>query len=250
MSLALAAAIVFAATSLAALAGVRVGRRLHDGVSDGERAQMYALEASLLGLLALLLGFSFAMAENRYDARKLLVVEEANAIGTARLRASVIADPRAVEIGQILERYVAVRLEGYRGRTARLHAALGESEELQRQAWSRASELARSDPRSLPAALLLQSLNEVIDVHGKRLAMGRNHIPTLVLLTLIFVATVTMAWVGACIGLSARRGGRLALVLALVISSVVAVIVDLDAPRSGLIRVGQSTLADLQRSFR
>lgn len=250
MSLAGAAMLVLAVTVLAAFIGLRVGRRMRDRIDDGERAQMYALEASLLGLLALLLGFSFAMAQSRYDARKLLVVDEANAIGTARLRTSAIADPRAAEIGQILERYVAIRIEGYRRRAADLRAAVRESEELQQQAWTRASELARADPRSLPAALLLQSLNEVIDVHGKRMAMGRNHIPALVLLTLIFVAVVAMAWVGACLGVSARRGGGLAVVLAVVVSCVVAVIVDLDQPRSGLIRVGQSTLGELQRSFR
>lgn len=249
MPLAVAAVLVVAATTLAALGGVRVGRRVQGRLGDGERAQLYALEASLLGLLALLLGFSFAMAQTRYDARKQLVIEEANALGTARLRTAAIADARAQEIEQILERYVTVRLRGYRQRGADFDSAVRESERLQREAWSRAADLARADPGSLPAALLLQSLNQVIDLHGERMAMGRNHIPPPVLWTLVFVAVVAMAWVGACVGVSARRGTGLVLLLAVVISAVITVIVDLDQPRSGLIRISQSTLADPQPSF-
>ncbi len=250
MPLVSVAVVVVVLTLVAAIAGVRLGRRHRDRLSDSARTQMYGLEASLLGLLALLLGFSFAMAESRYDLRKQLVVDEANAIGTARLRASVIGDARAVEIRRLLGEYVATRLGGYRARDAAgLRAALAESERLQGEIWARAGALARQDPRSLPAALLLQSLNEVIDLHAKRVAAGQNHIPTVVLLTLLAVAVVTMGWVGACIGFSTRRGTVPMLLLSLLISSVIVVIVDLDQPRVGLIRVTQTSLSDLQRSF-
>ena len=245
------AALALALTVLSSLVGLRIGRRLRDGVTDTERAQLYGVQASLLGILALLLGFSFAMGETRYDLRKQLVVEEANAVGTARLRASVIGGARGLELERLLGRYVTVRLEGYRARDAAgLHAALDESERLQRHAWKLASAIAAADPRSLPAALLLESLNQVIDLHAARVAAGRNHIPMVVLFMLLAVAAVAMGWVGAGIGVSSRHGLGMVLVLSLIVSLVIAVIVDLDQPRSGLVRIDQTTLGDLQRSFR
>ncbi|HEX8950335.1 MAG TPA: hypothetical protein VF945_00750, partial [Polyangia bacterium] len=237
MPLATTATLLLAATTLAAIVGVRIGHRLRERASERERTQMYGLQASLLGLLALLIGFSFAMAETRYDLRKQLVVDEANAIGTAWLRAGVVGDARAVEIQRLLEAYVAVRLQGYRAHEGGLRAALAESERLQREVWSRATAIARDDPRSLPASLLLQALNAVIDLHATRVAVGRNHIPTMVLATLWLVAVVTLAWVGVCAGMSGRRALTVTLLLSLLVSAVITVIVDLDQPRGGLIRV-------------
>ena len=85
MQLAVAAGLAFSLSVCASLVGVRIGRRMRATVTDPERTQLFGMEASLLGLLALLLGFSFAMANARFDSRKQLVIEEANAISTARL---------------------------------------------------------------------------------------------------------------------------------------------------------------------
>ncbi len=89
-------------TLLAGSVGVRVGRKLQAQLSDTERFQLFGVQASLLGLLALLLGFSFAMGQTRYDVRRRTVVDEANAIGTSRLRAEAVPDPVGSEIQALL----------------------------------------------------------------------------------------------------------------------------------------------------
>lgn len=246
MTFVVALGIVVPLTLASALVGVRVGRRIAGELSDSERTQLYGMQASLLGLLALLLGFSFAMAQTRFDLRKQLVVDESNAVGTARLRAGVVGDE---PMQRLLDDYVAVRLAGYAARDdAALAAVIDRSLALQRQLWTRISELGRRQPQSLPVSLLMQSVNEVIDLHTKRLAAGRNHVPGAVLLMLLFVAAVTMGWVGAGVGVGHRRGTATTLLLSLLISLVVGVVVDLDQPRAGLIRISQRPLAELLQS--
>ena len=124
------------------------------------------------------------------------------------------------------------------------------SERVQREVWSRAASLARAEPRSIPDGLLLQSLNEMIDLHALRLGAARNHIPPTVMTALVIVAIVAMGWVGASFGCTGRRGTVTTLILSALIAFVIAVIVDLDQPRAGLIRVSQAPLTDLQHLFR
>jgi hypothetical protein len=237
-------------TLVAAAIGRHFGRRLKSWISDEDRAEMHAIETSLLSLLALLLGFSFALSETRYSARRGLVVDEANAIGTARLRAMTIPGNAGTEIRRLLERYVDVRLAAYsKGSEDGLHDALPECEQLQQQMWAFATTVINDDPRSERASLLIQSINEVIDLNTKRLDASANQVPLPMLVTLIVVALVTMGWVGAVLGIGKTRGLATALTLSTVISLVVAVTVDLDRPRHGLIRIGQEPLAQLQRQF-
>ena len=245
------AAAVFGLTVLAAVVGARAGSTLQTRLSDAGRFQLFGIQASLLGLLALLLGFSFGMGQTRYDARRRLVVEEANAIATSRLRAEAVPDPVGAEIRALLEAYVESRLAIVRApNDAASYAAIAESERLQREVWSRAAKLAKADPRSIPNGLLLQSLNEMINLHALRLGAARNHIPSTVLAALILVAFAAMAWVGASVRSTGRRGTVTTLILSVLISFVITIIVDLDQPRGGLIRVSQTPLTDLQRSFR
>ena len=237
-------------TALAAVVGERVGRKLQTRISEPERFQLFGIQASLLGLLALLLGFSFGMGQTRYDVRRRLVVEEANAIGTSRLRAATVPDPAGAEIGRLLAAYLDSRLAIVSTRSdAAAHAAIAESERLQREVWSRAASLAKADPRSIPAGLLLQSLNETIDLHATRLGAARNHIPPTVMAALVVVAIAAMYWVGMAFGSTGRRGTLTSLILSALITFVIAVIVDLDQPRAGLIRVSQTPLLDLRRSL-
>jgi hypothetical protein len=250
MPLLVEAVVVLGLTMLAAVIGVRVGRKLQTRLGDTERFQLFGIQASLLGLLALLLGFSFGMGQTRYDVRRRLVVEEANAIGTSRLRAAAVPDPAGSEIQALLRAYLDSRLAIARARTeAGVSASIAESERLQREVWSRAASLAKAEPRSIPAGLLLQSLNEMIDLHASRLGAARNHIPPTVLTALVLVAIAAMGWVGASFGSTGRRGMATTLILSALIAFVIAVIVDLDQPRTGLIRVSQTPLLDLQRAF-
>ncbi len=238
-------------TALAAIVGVRVGRKLQQRLTESERSQLFGIEASLLGLLALMLGFSFGMGQTRYEVRRQLVVDEANAIATSWLRTAAVPDPGGSEIQSLLRAYVDSRLAIVSVRTdAAASGPIAESERLQREVWSRAASLAKADPRSIPTSLLLQSLNEMIDLHATRLAAARNHIPPTVLAALVVVAIAAIFWVGLAFGSTGRRGLVTTFILSALITFVIAVIVDLDQPRAGLIRVSQTPLLDLRRAFR
>jgi hypothetical protein len=242
------AVVVFGVTILAAVLGVRAGRRRQAVLSDQERSQLFAIQASLLGLLALLLGFSFGMGQSRYDLRRRLLLDEANAIGTARLRAATVSEGVGAELEQHLQAYVDSRLAIVRAqKPAAIKAAVAESERLQHEIWSRAARLAKEEPRSIPVGLLLQALNDMIDLHTLRLGAATNHIPPAVLVVLVLVAVAAMGWVGAGFGSTGHWGMVTTLILSALIACVITVIVDLDQPRTGLIRIDQTAMMDLKR---
>src|SRR4051812_25421618 len=99
-------AIIFGITFIGTEIGFRIGRLLRPQFDETAVNHQLTLQAGMLGLLALLLGFSLGMAQTRYDARKVLVIDEANAIDTAILRSRLLRDPQAAEIDRLLRQYI------------------------------------------------------------------------------------------------------------------------------------------------
>jgi len=237
--------VLFALLVLAHEVGFRVARRRGARADEGERSETSTLQGGMLGLLGLLLAFTFAIASQRFDTRKQLVLDEANAIGTAYLRATAV--PGGEEVADLLRRYVDVRLEGAAsaGNPQGFRRAVTESERLHAAMWSRAAALARANPDPL-RTLLLPALNEVIDLHEKRLTAMRNHVPTIILVLLLMVSVLTMASLGHAAGVSGGRSMSTALTFAMLVTLVIMVVVDLDRPERGLIRVSQQSLQTLR----
>ena len=237
--------VLFALLVLAHEVGFRVARRRGARANEGERSETSTLQGGMLGLLGLLLAFTFAIASQRFDTRKQLVLDEANAIGTAYLRATAV--PGGEEVADLLRRYVDVRLEGAAsaGNPHGFRRAVTESERLHAAMWSRAAALARANPDPL-RTLLLPALNEVIDLHEKRLTAMRNHVPTIILVLLLMVSVLTMASLGHAAGVSGGRSMSTALTFAMLVTLVIMVVVDLDRPERGLIRVSQQSLQTLR----
>ena len=130
-----------------------------------------------LGLLAFLLAFTFGLAGSRYEARREVFLEEVNALGTMwSLRAGLLSEPYRTEMRDLLREYVDVRLEGVRSR--KIEEAIQRSEKLHGQLWSLAAEVGEKNPNSIIVGLFIQSVNEVIDLHTKRVVAGlRSRIP-------------------------------------------------------------------------
>jgi hypothetical protein len=230
--------------------GLRLGRWYEPRFDDPGRSEVSTIQSGVLGILALLLGFSFAMAVSRYDLRKQLVVEEANAIGTTHLRTRTLPDPEGRELRALLERYVSLRVALIGADRETLRRRIAESEHLQVELWSKAAAVAVRDPHSIMAGLLLQSLNDTIDLHAKRKMARTNHVPTAVIAALFLSTVVAMAFVGFGLGLGVRRAFLTRLILSLLITLIVLIIADLDRPDRGIIRVSQAAMLDLQRGFR
>jgi hypothetical protein len=228
--------------------GIRLGHYRHDRSDQEKEAPVGAIVGAILGLLAFLLAFSFGLAASRFDARRQIVVDESNAIGTAYLRAGMLPAPQSEEIRKLLREYVAVRLAA--AQTGNVSEAMTRSDLLHKGLWSQASEVAAKDNHSIITGLFIQSLNEVIDLHATRVMIAlRNRVPLLVWLTLYFIAVIAMAALGYQQGLSGSQRSLAGLALALAFSAVLLLIADLDRPQEGLLRVSQQAMIDLQNSF-
>jgi hypothetical protein len=231
--------------------GFRLGRRSRPGVNADSRSEISTLQGALLGLLALLLGFTFAMAMSRFETRKQLVLEESNAIGTTFLRAQLLPEPPRQEISNLLRQYVDVRLAFYEANIdpQKLRQANDRTEQLHKQLWSLTAALGAKDPRAVTTGLFLQSLNEVIDLHAKRITAMENHVPEIILVLLYFVALTVTGLMGYGSGLGGRRNFLVTLMASILIAAVILVIIDLDRPRRGLIRISQQRLVELRDSL-
>jgi hypothetical protein len=231
--------------------GFRLGRRKRLDIDEDARSQVNTIQAAILGLLALLLGFTFSMAMNRFEVRKQQILEESNAIGTTYLRAQLMPEPQRKEVSALLRRYVEVRLKFYQADMDQkgFQEARDQTERLQLQLWSNAIAWGDKDPRAVTAGLFLQSLNEVIDLHSKGVTALENHVPEIILVLLYFVALAATGLIGYGAGLAGRRNFMVTMVAAVLIASVILVIVDLDRPRRGLIKVGLGRMVELRQSL-
>jgi hypothetical protein len=229
-------------------AGFRLGLRYRDPADDTIKAHVAALQTALLGLLALLLGFTFAMAVNRFEARKLLVLEESNAIGKAYWRSQLLPPEHATKIAGLLRQYVAARMDFDRAASddKALQVANAAAARIERQIWEDAGALEKEDTHSSVTLLFLQSVNEMVDVNEKRLVALENHVPAPVHHLLFFVAATAIGFIAFGCGLTGRRRMLSTGIFAGLIAFVLAFILDIDQPRSGLIQVSQESMIRLQ----
>ena len=227
--------------------GFRLGRREKELRDDGTGAHVGALQTALLGLLALLLGFTFAMSVSRFEIRKALVAEEANAIGATFIRARLLPEPHRQGVRHLLNEYVAARLAFNEDRDERaLMAAEAATFRMQRELWAHTVGAAAQEPTSEPVALFIQSVNEAIDKREAIRAARDNYVPETVLFLLFAVTAVSLAFIGYGSGLTGRRRFVPNAVFALLIALVLTIILDLDRPRRGLIRVSQGSMIRLK----
>jgi hypothetical protein len=246
-------ALVFLTLMVAASeAGFRVGRRPDIQTRIGTKSEISSVEAGVLAVLGLLLGFTMSMAVTRFEVRKQLVLEEANAIGTAHLRTQLIPEAEGKEIADLLRAYTNVRVTLGDGRSIyeQIAAARQESARLQDAFWQRATAYGQKDPNPVRAGLLLQSLNEVIDLDAARWMAFQDHVPETVLYVIAVVGLLAAMVVGYTFGLGGVRNLFSICMLSLAITLVLMVIIDLDRPREGLIHVSQQPMLDLQKQLR
>lgn len=204
------------------------------------------LEGAVLGLLALMISFTFAMALSRFDARRDAVLNEANAIGTTALRARLLPTPHSTDSLNLLREYTQMRLDITQAiPTVQERAAfLERSISIQEALWQQAKAVAAKDNAMVPAGIFIQTLNEMIDSHEKRLTALRNRVPTSVLLTLYSIAVVAVGFSGYASGLDAHRSRPPIYLMCLLVAGVILLIQDLDRPSTGFVKVSQQPMID------
>jgi len=243
--------------SLLALAlGYRYASR--HGSADDERAGWaFSLgQAAIFGLIALIIGFSFSFAAGRYEARRALVVSEADAIRNAYLRGGFLPAAKVSRFRTLLIEYTKTRLKTY-GEVGDMRAeqqSLGKSDELQVLLWTMASSTARRDPRSPFYVDLTRSIVEVVDASEEQEAALNNHVPRAVI-GLVLLCTLMGAFLlGLTFGRAKSANAALSLMFCLLFAATVFTIIDLDHPQGGFIAVDiaplQLTLDDMTRAKR
>ena len=246
----LVAPIVTGILLLAAEVGYRFGLPLHAAADEARRSQIGAVQAAVLGMLGLLLGFTFSMAVDRYDSRRSLVLEEANTIRTAWLRGGLLPDGHRQPVRDLLRHYVDVRILSPNARQDPQLVAEGlrMGAEIQAKLWQQAESASREAPNDITATFI-ESLNDMISTGAARMAAARNRIPFGVWLILLIVAAVGCSTSGYAAGVSGVPAPMRNLLLPLLISIVILLTFDLTNERRGIVSVSQQALIDLQDSF-
>lgn len=229
-------------------AGYRLGNSRRRRSPEEDKPPLSEMVAATLGLVAFLLAFTFGLAASRFDVRRGMILDEANAIGTAYLRTSLLPEPQRSESRKLFREYVSLRtVEAGENRIAE---SIARSEVLHQELWSRAVEASQATSSPVLVSLYIQSLNEVIDLHSKRLTLGlRNRVPAAVWAALYFISCVGMAVMGYHAGLAATGRSLAVVALVFTFSAVIVLIADLDRPHEGLMRVDQSAMIALQKTL-
>ena len=231
--------------------GYRIGLRRQVKATEAI-TQANAVLVSMLGLLALLLAFTFSAALQRYEDRSQTVVAEANAIGTTYLRARLLPLGMQDEMQALLREYLDVRIQEGRVDSTQpdLHESLlHQAKLMEARLWSHAVKAAELDKSVVTSGLFIQSLNELIDTSTTRNAALNRQVPEIVLLLMFATIVLTTATLGYASGVAGHRVTLAAFVLVMLIALVVYLIIDLDRPRRGAIQVSHESMLSLQQTI-
>lgn len=226
----------------------RRARGTREGPGDEETDKGLVL-SGLLGLLALLTAFTFSLSLNRYEVRRAVVVSEANAIGTAEMRVRLLAAPDNARLSGMLQSYARTRLE-YGMATAAGKPALAARSAVQRAQLQGAAVAALTPEARTPlAALVSPSINAVLDIGVEREALNAARVPGIIIFALILYNLLTAAMLGfALTGARARQRPATIMLFAL-LTLAIALILDLDRPQRGTIRIDQTPMKQLVEGF-
>jgi hypothetical protein len=228
----------FALIIISIEAGRIIGSRRHLGNGQGVGGNYPAIEASVFGLMGLLVAFTFYGAGSRFDNRRMLIAQEANAIGTAYLRIDLLPPDAQPQLREDFRNYLRSRLavfEKFPDSTA-VRSELDRSAALQKELWQHAVE--GSKGAAPPAQIfLLGSINEMIDITTTRTVAWQSHPPVAVFIMLGLTVILSSVLVGYEMSASPVQDWIPILTFWLLLGSLVYVIIDYEFPRAGLIRV-------------
>lgn len=240
--------LAFIMMAIAARAGAALRTR-KPPMEGAMREDFGVILAATLTLLGLIIGFTFSMAVSRYDQRKNLEEEEANAIGTSYLRADLLPAAEAAKVRTLLKSYIEERVIFYSTRDAQvLRESDARTARLQAELWSAVRAPAVAQPTPI-AALAVMGMNDVVNSQGYTQAAWWNRIPHAAWLLMAAIALCANVLIGYGTR-SDRTRTALMFVLPLVVSISFLLIADIDSPRGGLIRLGPQNLTTLLDSLK
>jgi hypothetical protein len=246
---------LFAAMIILIEVGRCIGVRRLAKDPEAGRVGVGALEAGVFGLLGLLIAFTFSGAASRFDARRQMVVQETNNIGTAYLRLDLLPVEAQPTMRDIFRRYVDARIAIYQ-KLPDIDAAkeeLVKANNLQREIWRQAVSAGRlPNAPTAATAQVLPAINAMFDITTTRTMATQMHPPIVIYVMLIGLALAGSLLAGSAMAASKSRSWLHIIGYPLVMSIAIYVIVDLEFPRLGLIRVDafDRALVELRESMK
>jgi hypothetical protein len=214
---------------------------------DGREGQADLILSAVLGLLALLLGFTFSIAVDRYETRRGLVLQEANAIGTAYLRAQLLEEPHRTRMSDLLVRYTDNRITLAKASRDRARVLIKTNDALVTEIWTAVK---ASYPTIKPypfSAAYLEAINSMIDIGSERVVARLARVPVAVFVVLFVYVLTTAAVLGYV--LAGRRSRHVASFLLALLSLALVLIVDINRPTAGAVREGQGPMESLRQTM-
>lgn len=235
--------LMFAGMLIVLEIGRRLGLRRRNKESEGERGSLGTIEGAVFALFGLIIAFTFSGAALRFNEKRALIADEANTIETAYLRVHLVPPAAQLPIRELFRRYVDSRLETYR-KLPDMQAAQAEmarSKELQQQIWLQSVAATRL-PKSHPDAgkLLLPALNNMIDITTTRTMALQMHPPRIIHVLLFSLGLLCSLLAGYRMASGQQRSWLHILAFTIITVIVVYVLLDIEYPRVGLIRLEQS----------
>jgi len=233
--------------------GRRLGVRRQKQDGEGGTPGVAAVEGSVFALMGLLIAFTFSGASSRFEARRALIVEEANAIGTAWLRVDLLPDAAQPDIRARFRSYLDSRLEIYQEFTdiETVQAALARSNVVQLELWKAVIDACGEPPLPQATMLLVPALNQMIDITTSRTMATQFHQPTIIFAVLMALALLASILAGYGMAGSRKQRWIHMIGFAAITSAAIYVILDLEYPRLGFIRVdaADQVLIELRASM-
>lgn len=221
-------------------AGRRFAIRRRPKESEGERGSLSTIEGAVFALFGLVVAFTFSGAASRFNEKRALIAEEANYIETAYLRLSLLSQAAQPELKELFRHYLDSRLETYR-RLPDMESAkveMANSTKIQREIWSKAiSASALRDSHADAGKLLLPALNNMIDIDTTRTMALQNHPPSVIYLLLFILGLICSLLAGYRMAVGPNRSWLHILSFLLITVTIIYVIIDVEYPRAGLIRL-------------
>ena len=241
--------VMLATTMVGHFLALTRAKRNPELVSEG----IGSLEGALLGLVALMLAFTFNMSASRYDERREIVTEEANIIGTAILRADLYPDSIREQFRKDFKQYVELRIQYHQSRpdVTDLQNILKDGSAVSDRLWDRATALSSDQHYQVASMQMIPALNEMIDIVSVRFAAGIAKVPQSILWFLFLLCAVASFVVGY-----GKKGKHLDWIVVtgflLMTSITVLLILDLDRPRRGLITMDYANerIVELREMFK
>lgn len=223
------------------LACIEMGRRIRLRHKDEEASGgLSVIDGAVFGLLGLLLAFAFSGADARFEARRQLIVQETNDIGTAWLRVNLLPASAQPQLRADYRQYVDDRIAFYRDlndNPQQARADFANSNTLQTKIWSESIAAARQDPNPAVLSLVLSSLNDMIDITTTRAVALETHPPLAIYILLFVLALASSLIAGFSMGDRRKRPWLHTIVYAVALTVTIYTILDLEFPRAGIVRV-------------